>query len=149
MVDLASAPCAPGRKFQPLCIIDLARRGRRGWTAPPAVAGLGCWDRVVDDDAELRWVGVALITGDEEVLRTRWLEREQQPHLVAADPETVPEDVRKRRVRPGLDLDRLVTDVGGDRAVENVEGLVFTRVGVERRLFACAHPQLDNGPVAT
>lgn len=54
------------------------RSGSEGTPRPDcasAAAGLLCWDRVVDDDAELRWVGVALITGYQEVLETRGLDR--------------------------------------------------------------------------
>jgi len=54
----------------------------------------------------------------------------------------------KRRVGAGVHLGPLVADECRDRALEDVEGLVFARVGVDRRLVAGAHVQFDDGPVA-
>ena len=56
--------------------------------------------------------------------------------------------VGKRRVGPGFHLELLVTDVRGDRALEDVHGLVLARVGVDGRLVAGPHAVFHDGPLA-
>src|SRR5204862_1042048 len=55
----------------------------------------------------------------------------------------------KRGVRARLHLDPLVADESSDRAVQDVDGLVLTRVRVDRRVVAGTHAPLNDGPVAT
>jgi hypothetical protein len=56
--------------------------------------------------------------------------------------------LRERRVGPGFHLDLLVTNVRSDRALEDIEGLILPRVGVDWRFVARAHPPFDDCPVA-
>ena len=55
----------------------------------------------------------------------------------------------KRGVGAGLNLDPLVADESSDRALQDVDGLVLTRVGVDRRVVAGADAPFNDGPVAT
>src|SRR4051812_37660171 len=57
--------------------------------ASPALALSGRRGALVEDDPELRGILVALVAGDEEILRARRVERLQQPHLLAAHGEPV------------------------------------------------------------
>ncbi len=91
-------------------------------------------DGLMNDEAEPSRVGVAVVAGHEEILRTRRLQGDQQPRLVAAHDEAVRDVLGKCRVGAGLHIDALVADDRGDRASDDVEGLVFARVGVDRRL---------------
>jgi hypothetical protein len=54
----------------------------------------------------------------------------------------------KRRVGPGFHVDPLVSNECGDRSIEDVQRLVFARVGVDRRLVAGAQVPLHHGPAA-
>src|SRR3954466_3825634 len=106
-----------------------------------------CRGALVEDDAELRRVGVALVARYEDVLRTRWVERLDEPHFLAAHGETMRDVVRKRRVGASLHLELLVTHVRGDRAFDDVDGLVLTRMGVDGRLVAGTHAAFHDGPI--
>src|SRR3954453_18517129 len=126
-----------------------AQTGRRGWRGVPSpVAWLCRLGGVVDDEAEPSRVGVALIARHEEVLHARGLKRDQESRFVATHDEAVRNVVGKRRVGPRLDVDALVADGRRDRALEDVERLVLTGVGMARRLVAGADVQLDDRPVA-
>ena len=94
-------------------------------------------------------VGIAVVAGHQEVLRTCRLERDEQTGFVATHGQPVRNVLGKRRVRPGFHVDPLVADECGDRSVEDVQRLVFARVGVDRRLVAGAQMPLHDGPVAT
>ena len=98
----------------------------------------GCRGGSVENDSKPAGIGVVLVAGDEQVLRTGGLEGDQQPRFVAAHAQAVRYVLGERGVRAGLDLDPLVADEGGDRSVEDVEGLVLARVDVDRRLVAGA-----------
>ena len=93
-------------------------------------------------------VGVCFVAGYEEVLGTGRRERDEQPRFVAAHGQPMRHVLGQRGVGAGLDVDLLVADEGGDRAVEDVDGLVLPRVGMDRRLVAGAYAPLDDGPVA-
>src|SRR4051794_41892434 len=56
--------------------------------------------------------------------------------------------LRERRVGPGFHLDLLVADVRSDRALEDIERLIFARVDMDRRFVARTHPPFDDCPVA-
>jgi hypothetical protein len=56
--------------------------------------------------------------------------------------------VGKRRIGPGFHLELLVTHVCGDRALEDVNGFVLARMGVDRRLVAGPHAVFHDGPLA-
>ena len=56
--------------------------------------------------------------------------------------------LRKRRVGPGFHLELLVTDVRSDRALEDIQGLVLARVGMDWRFVARPHEVFDDGPLA-
>src|SRR4051794_12272275 len=104
-------------------------------------------DALLEGDPELRRVGVALVARNEEVLRTRRVERLDEPHFLAAHGETMRDVVRKRRVGAGLHLELLVTHVRGDRAFDDIDGLVLTRMGVDGRLVAGAHAAFHDSPI--
>src|SRR5918994_5777553 len=93
----------------------------------------GC---AVEDDAEAPRIGVVLVARHEEILRPGGLERDEQPRLLATNSQAVWHILGKRGVRAGSDLDSLVGDECGDRAVENVDCLVLARVRVDR----CSSP---------
>src|SRR3954451_13068288 len=104
-------------------------------------------DALLEGDPELRRVGVALVARYEEVLRPRRVERLDEPHLLAAHGKTVRDVVGKRRVGAGLHLELLVTHVRRDRAFDDVDGLVLTRMGVDGRLVAGTHAVFRDGPL--
>ena len=54
----------------------------------------------------------------------------------------------KRCVGTGFHLELLVTHVRGDRALEDVNGLVLACVGVDGRLVAGPHEVFHDGPLA-
>jgi hypothetical protein len=72
----------------------------------------------VQNQPEPVGVGVVLVAGYEEVLRTGGLEGDEQTRFVAAHTQAVRHVLRKRGVRAGVDLDPLVSDERGDRAIE-------------------------------
>jgi hypothetical protein len=102
----------------------------------------------VQHDPEPTWVRVAVVAGHEEVLRTRRLDCDEEPRVVATHGQAVRHILGKRRVGPGFYIDPLLADERGDRTVENVARLVFARVGVDRRLVAGAQPPFHDCPVA-
>jgi hypothetical protein len=100
--------------------------------------------RPVDFEAELGRVRIALIARDEEVLETCRLEDHQNPREFVLDGEAVREVLRQRRVRAGLDIDALVANECRDRSLQDVKGLVFPRMGVDRRLVSGMDLPLDD-----
>src|SRR4029453_6866185 len=85
----------------------------------------------VQNQPEPAGVGVVFVAGYEGVLRAGGFEGDEQTRFVAAHSQTMRHVLGKRGVRAGVDVDPLVTDEGGNRAVEDIEGLVFARVGVD------------------
>src|ERR671931_286031 len=143
MTSVCSGGC-PRRDGNERCSPAKARRPRLRVTCPS-----GCDCGPVHDQPESRGIGDVLVAGDDEVLRTRGRERDEQTRFLSAHGQAVGNILGKRGVRAGLDLDPLVADESGDRAVENVDRLVLTRVGVDRRVVAGAHAPFNDGPVAT
>src|SRR5204862_5056580 len=74
---------------------------------------------------------------------------DEEPRFVSAHAQAVGNVLGKGGVRSCLDLDPLIADEGGDRAFEDVEGLVLACVDVDRRLIAGSYAPFDDGPVAT
>src|SRR3954454_7797505 len=105
--------------------------------------------RLLHDQSKSCGVGVVLVSGNEEVLRTRGLESDEQTRFISAHRQTMGNILGKRGVRAGLHLDPLVSDESGDRAVQDVDGLVLTRVDVDRRVVAGPHAPFNDRPVAT
>src|SRR4051812_20345093 len=102
--------------------------------------------RLLHDQSKSCGVGVVLVSGNEEVLRTRGLESDEQTRFISAHRQTVGNILGKRGVRAGLHLDPLVSDESGDRAVQDVDGLVLTRVDVDRRGVARPPPPFNDRP---
>src|SRR4051795_9933538 len=125
------------------------RRPRRRPTAAAARGvGLHRGGGIVDDETELRGVVVGLVARHEEVLRAGRLERDQEPCFFATHGQAMRDVLRERRIGPRFHLDLLVTDVRSDRALEDIEGLILARVGMDRRVLPPRHPPLAPPPVA-
>src|SRR4051812_17130023 len=119
---------------------------RRGFLAMPAarlmagVPATGLIDVAGFNQTELRGVVVGVVARHEEVLRARRLKRDQQPCFLATHGQAMRHVLRERRVGPGFHLDLLVADVRSDRALEDIERLIFARVDMDPRFVARPHP---------
>src|SRR3954468_9683310 len=132
-----------------LTLRNRRRRPRcRATAAAARGVGLHRGGGIVDDETELRGVVVGLVARHEEVLRAGRLERDQEPCFFATHGQAMRDVLRERRIGPRFHLDLLVTDVRSDRALEDIEGLILARVGMDRRFLAREHPPFDDCPVA-
>src|SRR3954454_6312041 len=97
-------------------------------------------DGILDDQTELRGVVVGVVSRHEEVLRARRLKRDQEPYFLATHGQAMRHVLRERRVGPRFHLDLLVTNVRSDRALEDIEGLILARVGMDLSVLARVPP---------
>src|SRR5438270_425677 len=132
----------------PWCQPANLRRDAAQPAASPAVASLHGRGGSLNDQTELCGVVVGVVARHEEVLCARRLKRDQEPYFLATHGQAMRHVLRERRVGPSFHLDLLVTDVRSDRALEDIEGLILARVGMDWRFVARAQTPFDDCPVA-